>query len=84
VYQWEFDPPDYASVLDDLGSEAREALFAVLDALMFDPINYARRPNEPLGKAVRTIEFGGGRGLLTFVYHAPDRLVLVVRVSWID
>jgi hypothetical protein len=84
VCHWEFDPPDYASVLDDLSTAGRDALFAVLDALMFDPANYGRVPGEPTGKAVRTIEFGGGRGLLTFVYHAPDRLVLVVRVSWLD
>lgn len=83
MYRWEFDPPDYASVLDDLGGEAREALYAVLDALMFDPAGYDRQPDELAGKAVRTIKFGDGRGLLTFVYHERDRLVLVVRVSWV-
>lgn len=82
MYEWDFDPPDYASVVDDLPTEARDALYAVLDALVFDPDGYARRPGEPDGKTVRTIEFGSGRGLLTFVYHEGDRLVLVVRVTW--
>lgn len=82
MYRWVFDPPGYRSVLDDLGADARDALLAVLDALMFDPVDYARIPTEPVGKALRTISFGNGRGVLTFVVNEDERLVLVVQVIW--
>lgn len=82
MYRWVFDPPGYESVLDDLGAEARDALYAVLDALVFDPGNYMRTPREPFGKALRTILFGGGRGVLTFVVNEEERLVLIVQVAW--
>lgn len=82
MYRWVFDPPGYESVLDDLSGDARDALFAVLDALMFDPVDYMRTPREPAGKALRTIWFGNGRGMLTFVVNEEERLVLVVQVAW--
>jgi hypothetical protein len=83
VYEWDFDPPSRRRAFEELPEEAQRALLATLDALMFDPAGYERAPDEPEGKAVRRVTFGGGRGILTFVFHEPDRIVLVVQFSWI-
>jgi hypothetical protein len=33
-----------------------------MDAVVFDPMDYARSPNEPVGKNMRHLALPGGRG----------------------
>jgi hypothetical protein len=54
-----------------------------MDAVVFDPMDYARTPNEPVGKNVRHLALPGGRGQVSILIYEPDLLVLVLRVTWL-
>jgi hypothetical protein len=57
------------------------ALSDLIDAVVIvDPAEYQRRPDEPK-RPLRTLPFGQV-GLVTFLVHEPDDLVLVTRVIW--
>ena len=55
-----------------------------MDAVVIvDPADYERRPGEPAG-SLHTLPFGPyGQGLVTFLIHPPDDLVLVVKIQWL-
>jgi hypothetical protein len=59
------------------------ALEAVMDAVVFDPMHYARTPTEPVAKNMRHLALPGGRGQVSILIYEPDLLVLVLRVSWL-
>lgn len=86
MYQWELDGPALRE-FDSLPPHARQALAAFMDAaVIVDPLEYQRRPNEPADsrKTVRTLHFGPHHeGLVTFLVYAPGDLVLVVKIQWI-
>lgn len=84
VFAWEPNTPNEQQVIDTLPAEAQRELRAFLDAVVFKPMEYARQPDEPADKAVRVLPFASGRGLVTFQVYVPDRLVLVLRVQWMD
>jgi hypothetical protein len=55
-------------------------------AVIVDPIEYQRQPNEPRdsSKLLRTLYFGQHHeGLVTFLVYPPDDLVLVVKIQWL-
>jgi hypothetical protein len=54
-----------------------------VDAVVFDPMDYAHTPTEPVGKNVRRLALPGGRGQVSILIYEPDLLVLVLRVSWL-
>lgn len=82
VYAWEFNTPEVGAECEALGGAVVAALEAFMDALVFDPMDYARTPNEPTSRPVRILSFGGGRGIVTVQVYEPDRIVLVLRVQW--
>ena len=49
-------------------------------AVIVDPAEYQRRPDEP-ERPLRTLPFEQA-GLVTFLVYEPDDLVLVTRVIW--
>lgn len=58
-----------------------------MDAVVIvDPLEYQRGPGELAASdgQLRTLHFGPHHeGLVTFLVHAPDDLVLVVRIQWL-
>lgn len=83
MYQWELDDPadrEFAG----LSQLARKALAEFMDAaVLVDPAEYQRRPDEPT-TALRTLPFGPhSEGLVTFLVYPPDDLVLVVKIQWL-
>jgi hypothetical protein len=84
VYAWEYDDDDMRKAVAQLPPGARTALESLLEALVFDPADYGRRPDEPVDRAVRMLHFGlHGEGLATFVILERDLLVVVLRVTWL-
>jgi hypothetical protein len=83
VYTWDFNTDDVERAFHELEPDAQAALLAVMDALMFDPAGYARRPDEPVGETVihRMVGFGD-RGQVSFYYWAPTLEVLVTQIQW--
>jgi len=86
VYQWELDGPaqqEFAA----LSPAVRATLAAFMDAVVIvDPIQYQRRRDERAHAPtpLRTLHFGQhSEGLVTFLVHPPDDLVLVVRIQWL-
>ncbi len=85
VYAWEFNyPEDAFPILETWPERAQAALSAFMDALVFDPHNYARKPSEPVGRAMRWLDFDEGRGLVTVVMDDRNRLVLIVDAAHED
>jgi len=87
VFRWELD--DLAQhQLDSLPPQVRLMLAAFMDAVaVVDPLEYQRSPGEPSDppRPLRTLHFGPhDEGLVTFLVYAPDDLVLVVRIQWLD
>jgi hypothetical protein len=58
-----------------------------MDAVVIvDPLHYQRGTDEPDNPPapLRTLYFGQHhQGLVTFLVHPPDDLVLVVRIQWL-
>ena len=84
MFRWELDEPA-GREFADLPHPARQALADFMDAVIIvDPGQYQIRPGEP-DRAVRTLPFGPhSQGLVTFLIHPPDDLVLVVKIQWLD
>jgi hypothetical protein len=83
VFRWEYNDPRIQRVVEALPAAALAALTAFMDAVVFDPVDYGRTPDEPLGLAVRRLPFGDGLGLVTIQVYEPDQLVLVLRIQWL-
>jgi hypothetical protein len=86
VYRWDFDGParlEFAT----LSPAGQAELVAFMNAtVMMDPIESQRRPGERADSPalLRTLHFGERHdGLVTFLVHPPDDLVLVVRIQWL-
>ena len=84
VYAWEFNNPEDALPVLQWPERAQAALVAFMDALVFDPYNYARKPSEPAGRAMRWLDFDAGGGLVTVVMDDRKRLVLIVDAHHAD
>lgn len=82
LYRWEHENPEHPAT-EGLATEAVAALDALMDAVVFDPMDYARSPTEPVGKNVRHLALPGGRGQVSILIYEPDLLVLVLRVTWL-
>jgi hypothetical protein len=86
MYQWELDGPAQQE-LADLSPTAQAALATFMDAVVIvDPLQYQRRSDETGDQPapLRTLHFGPHHeGLVTFLVHPPDDLVLVVRIQWL-
>lgn len=82
VFHWEPNTDEVAAQIVTLPAAARVGLHALLDAVVFDPLEYGRTNDEPAGKPVRMLPFDAGRGLVTIQVYEPDGLVLVLRVQW--
>lgn len=82
MYTWEFNTAadELAAIL--LPVDAQTALSSFMDALVFDPYDYARTADEPAGRQVRFLAFGGGHGSVAVHIYDPDQLVLIVQVQW--
>jgi hypothetical protein len=80
LFRWELE--DLArDQLAGMPAEVQLALSDLMDAVVIvDPAEYQRRPDEP-HRPLRTLPFGLA-GLVTFLVHEPDDLVLVTRVIW--
>lgn len=72
-----------AEVADSLPAPAAAAFVAFMDAVAFDPWEFARPPGEAVDKAknLRSAAFGSF-GIVTFLILEEDRLLLVVQVQW--
>jgi hypothetical protein len=85
VFRWRLAPPARLE-FDGLPPQVRLTLAEFMDAVVIvDPLEYQRRGDEPASPgALRTLHFGShGDGLVTFLVHPPDDLVLVVRIQWL-
>lgn len=86
MYRWELADsaePEFAS----LSQSIQAALTAFMDAaVIVDPMEYQRRPDEPTypPAPLRTLHFGHRhQGLVTFLVYPPEDLVLVVKIQWL-
>lgn len=85
MFRWELDTVA-AEQFDALPPTARRTLAEFLDAaVLVDPASYQQQPSEPdPPRPLRTLPFGPhSEGLVTFLVHPPDDLVLVVRIQWL-
>ena len=86
MYTWEYNDPlviDAAKALELESPEGYAALLALMEAIVFDPMEYQRTPDEPVGKPVRKVPFWAGRGQVTVLIWEPDLIVLVLKVQWV-
>lgn len=83
MYTWDFDNDDVKAAYDALDPDVQAAFDAVMDAVVFDPAGYDRKPDEPVGETIihRTIGFDGGGGLVSFYFWEPDLEVIVTRIQ---
>lgn len=81
MYTWAISQPAREE-LDGLPLACSEALMAFLDALVFDPMDFARTADEPPDKPHRTVAFGS-LGLVSFLVMDWEELVWVTRVNWL-
>lgn len=86
MYRWELDGPADQEFAD-LIPAVRALLAAFMDAVVIvDPVQYQRRRDErdDVSMPLRTLHFGPhDEGLVTFLVHPPDDLVLVVKIQWL-
>lgn len=61
LHRWEQEDPQHPAT-EGLPPEAIAALEVLMDAVVFDPMDYARSHTEPAGKNVRHLALPGGRG----------------------
>ena len=83
MFRWELE--DRAEQqLADLPARAFQALTELLDAaVIVDPAEYQREPDEP-PLPMRSLPFGrDGEGLVTFLVYEPGELVLVTMIQWL-
>ena len=83
MYRWELADaaePEFVG----LKQGVQAILTAFMDAaVIVDPMDYQRRPDEPAA-SLGTLHFGPHyEGLVTFLVYPPDDLVLVVRIQWL-
>ena len=83
MFRWELEDL-VEQQLADLPLTVRRLLAEFMDAVVIvDPIDYQRDPGE-LSRPLRTLYFGPhAEGLVTFLVHPPDDLVLVTRIQWL-
>jgi hypothetical protein len=85
MYRWELDEPAQ-SVFDVLDPKIQSLITSFMDAVVLvDPIEYQRHQGERSDSPapLRTLHFGPDhQGLVTFLVHPPDDLVLLVRIQW--
>jgi hypothetical protein len=83
VYRWELNDPQVQAVFDGLPRDAADALVAFMDAVVFDPWEFARRPGESVdrSKNLRMLAFGSS-GIVSFLILDDDREVLVLQIQW--
>lgn len=81
MFTWEFNTPDLEREALELPAEGWAALREFMDALVFNPHEFQRRPGELAGP-LRTMPFGD-LGLVSVHIYEPDRLVLIVQVQWL-
>lgn len=86
MYRWDFDGLARQE-FDALSKSGKAAVTTFMEAaILVDPIQYQRHPGEPADPPalLRTLHFGQyHEGLVTFLVHPPDDLVLVVRIQWL-
>jgi hypothetical protein len=83
VFTWEFNTPDEElAAMTTLPPAAQRSLITFMDALVFDPHGFQRRPEEIEGKAVRVLPFADGAGQVTVTILDRDRLVVIVQLMW--
>lgn len=81
MYSWTTNGTDEDLAILALPAAAQDALLALLEALVFDPHDYGRTPDEPQDKAVRKFAFGDAGHVVVTILDR-DRLVVVVQVAW--
>lgn len=81
MFTWEFNTAELERQALGLPARAQAALREFMDALVFDPHEFQRRPDESPGP-LRMMSFGE-LGLVSVLIYDPDRLVLVVQVQWL-
>ncbi|MEU1729005.1 hypothetical protein [Nonomuraea sp. NPDC005692] len=84
AWSWEYDPDEehVAFGLPPAVAAEVERLAAQLVILGRDATSAGRGPLH--GGGLRTLDLFGGRGFLHFIVAAHLRLVLIVRVTWLD
>lgn len=83
MYRWEFNDPMVLAAFEQLPTTAANALVAFMDAVVFDPWEFARRPGENVDKSknLRMLAFGSS-GIVSFLVLEDDREVLVLQIQW--
>lgn len=78
VYEWDFMTQSVAEVADSLPTQGAAELAAFMDAVIFDPWEFALLPGEAADKTknLRSAAFGSF-GIVTFLILDEDRLLLV-------
>jgi hypothetical protein len=84
VYHWELNDELVVEQFEALPHAAAAALRELLDAaVLVDPLEFQRRPDEPHKGVARRLAFGPhGQGLVTLQVYAPDELLLVHAIQW--
>jgi len=82
VYGWELSH-GAEQELDGFPIACVEALNEFLKAVVFDPWDFGRTPDEPPGRPHRTVAFGAGFGLVSFLIMDWEELVWVTRINWL-
>jgi hypothetical protein len=82
VYRWEFNNPDQETEALLMPVDGQRALVAFMDALVFDPFNYARTKDEPVGRNMRFLDFGASGQVVILIDERND-LVLIVDSTWV-
>lgn len=83
MYRWEFNDPLVLVAFAELPKAGADALVAFMDAVVFDPWEFARRPGESVdrSKNLRMLAFGSS-GIVSFLILDEDREVLVLQIQW--
>lgn len=84
VWAWEYDP-DEEHVASGLPAPVAAEVERLADQLVILGGDAAGAGRGPLhGGGLRTLDLFGGRGFLHFIVADHLRLVLIVRVTWLD
>ena len=83
MYEWVLNSEQIEDVFAGLPREAVTALVAFMDAVVFDPWEFARRPGELVDRRnhMRQLAFGSA-GTVSFVIQDDEREVVVVQILW--
>jgi hypothetical protein len=82
IYRWEFNSSEEEAAALLMPIEGQRALVAFMDALVFDPYDYARTKDEPVGRNMRFLDFGASGQVVVLIDERND-LVLIVQVAWV-